>query len=94
MKSFTAHECHRVLRRTGAFWQDESYDHCVRDEDELLRIIDYVEQNPVKAGLVKSAADFPFSSAYDRLLLQIPRGLPLPQPSEAGVSPVRETRII
>jgi hypothetical protein len=32
------------------FWQAESYDHRVRDEREHLRIVAYIENNPVKAG--------------------------------------------
>jgi type I restriction enzyme R subunit len=63
---FTAQECNRVLGRAGQFWQHESYDHWVRDEDELERIVAYVEGNPVKAGLVTEAADWPFSSAAKR----------------------------
>ena len=37
--------------RTGQFWQHESYDHWTRDLVELERIIRYIEENPVKAGL-------------------------------------------
>jgi REP element-mobilizing transposase RayT len=66
LKSYTATQCNRVLGRTGPFWQDESYDHWVRDEDELVRIVEYVENNPVKAGLVANPAEFVFSSAHHR----------------------------
>ncbi|MEX2176125.1 MAG: hypothetical protein WD872_17315 [Pirellulaceae bacterium] len=66
IKSYTAHECNAVLGRAGVFWQDESYDHCVRDEDELERIFDYIELNPVKAGLCPTRQAWPYSSAYDR----------------------------
>lgn len=66
LKSYTANKCNEVLRRSGRFWQDESYDHWVRDDDELSRIMTYVENNPVKAKLVSDAAGFPFSSAYER----------------------------
>jgi REP element-mobilizing transposase RayT len=47
-----------------AFWQDESYDHWVRSERELQKIIRYVERNPVKAGLVNRIEDWPWSSAH------------------------------
>ncbi len=66
IKGYTAYRCHRVLGITGTFWQDESYDHVVRDYGELLRIIEYVEQNPVKAGLVLRPEDWRWSSAADR----------------------------
>ena len=52
----------------GPFWQPESYDHWVRDADELERIVTYIAANPVKAGLVKQAQDWFFCSAHDRYL--------------------------
>jgi len=66
VKSFTAHGCNELLQRTGPLWQQESFDHCVRDEEELERIFDYIEQNPVKANLCRLREDWPFSSAYGR----------------------------
>ena len=80
LKSFTANLCNQALQRVGPFWQDESYDHWVRDEEELMRIIAYIEQNPVKAGIVANAADYVFSSAFDRKLWGI-------SPGEALVAP-------
>jgi len=56
LKRNSAKQVNRVLGRTGPFWQDESYDHIVRDDAELDRIIRYVLNNPVKAGL---AAEWP-----------------------------------
>jgi putative transposase len=73
----TARECNRVLAREGSFWQHESYDHWVRDADEMERIMLYVEGNPVKAGLVKRCEDWPFSSANDRAKSGLEFGMPL-----------------
>ncbi len=54
IKSYTANEANKILNREGkSFWTDESFDHFCRDEDELQRIIYYVLNNPLKAGLVK-----------------------------------------
>ena len=65
LKGSTAHDANEVLRRTGnPFWQYESYDHCVRNSDELTRIIKYVERNPVRAGLAASIETWPWSSAF------------------------------
>jgi REP element-mobilizing transposase RayT len=65
LKGFTAHEANRVLGRTGQpFWQDESYDHLVRSDIEFDRNTDYIETNPVKAGLVAAPEDWPWSSAH------------------------------
>ena len=67
LKGFTAREANRLLARTGQrFWQDESFDHWARDGGELFRIVQYIENNPVKAGLVKDPADWPWSSAAER----------------------------
>jgi REP element-mobilizing transposase RayT len=63
LKGFTAHEANVTLGRTGPFWQDESYDHLVRNGEEFDRIQRYIEMNPVKAGLVSSPEMFPWSSA-------------------------------
>jgi putative transposase len=81
LKRYTAGECNRKLGLSGAFWQDESYDHCVRDDDELDRIIEYVEFNPVKAGLADHPETWRFSSAYDRLRTATPVGQPLLLPT-------------
>lgn len=60
LKKFTALRANRVLNRIGSFWQNESYDHVVRDDDELERIIWYVLFNPEKAGLVQKWNDWPW----------------------------------
>ncbi|MFC2029623.1 transposase [Chloroflexota bacterium] len=51
LKLYTAREANKLLGRRGSFWQHESYDHVVRDGDEFSRIVTYVLNNPVKAGL-------------------------------------------
>jgi putative transposase len=68
LKSYTANQANALLRRSGQFWQHESYDHWVRDEDELERIVDYIAWNPVKAGLVAQPHEWFFGSAHDRFL--------------------------
>ncbi len=52
LKWYTALKANQLLNRKGQFWQHESYDHVVRKDGELERIIRYVLGNPVKAGLV------------------------------------------
>ncbi|MGH9772520.1 MAG: REP-associated tyrosine transposase [Candidatus Acidiferrales bacterium] len=64
IKGSTARAANLLLGRTGKpFWQYESYDHCIRSDTELGRVIRYVERNPVAAGLVEAAEDWPWSSA-------------------------------
>ena len=58
IKRNSANHANKTLGRTGAFWQHESYDHFVRDDAELERIVKYVLYNPVKAELVKEQTDW------------------------------------
>jgi REP element-mobilizing transposase RayT len=54
LKRYTASEANQLLGRSGSFWQHENYDHFVRNENELEKIIKYVIYNPVKAGLIEN----------------------------------------
>ncbi len=63
LKGFTAHQANRVLGKHSPFWQDESYDHLIRNGEEFSRTRRYIENNPVKAGLVGSPECFRWSSA-------------------------------
>lgn len=63
LKSTTAKQANLLLHRRGLpFWQDESYDHLARNDEEFRRIQRYIENNPVKACLVSKAEDYPWSS--------------------------------
>lgn len=62
-KSFTATEANKILQRQGKFWLREYFDRYIRDEQHFWNTVQYIHENPVKAGLVASAADWPFSSA-------------------------------
>ena len=64
LKGITAKRANAMLALTGSpFWQDESYDRLVRDEREFERIRNYIEGNPVRAGLVREASEYRWSSA-------------------------------
>lgn len=51
LKRHTARQANLLLGREGPFWQDESYDRVIRDNAEYIRTVNYVLENPVKAGL-------------------------------------------
>ena len=53
IKSASAHLINRQLRRNGAVWQEESFDHVLRSSDGLDAKVNYVLQNPVRKGLAK-----------------------------------------
>jgi putative transposase len=63
LKGITAKRGNAMLGLTGTpFWQDESYDHTVRNEREFERIRNYIEENPVRAGFVGCAGEYRWSS--------------------------------
>ena len=64
IKSISAREANQLLAREGVFWQRESYDHLVRDEDDFNHALEYIVQNPVKANLVKHSCEYALSSAF------------------------------
>jgi REP element-mobilizing transposase RayT len=63
VKGTSAYYANQILNRTSRpFWLHESFDHWVRNEREYGRILSYIGQNPVRAGLVESPEQWPWSS--------------------------------
>lgn len=58
IKSESAHRINKALQRHGKVWQDESFDHVLRGDESLASRTAYILKNPVRAGLVKSAAEY------------------------------------
>jgi len=58
IKSFTAHEINKMLNRKGKVWQDENYDRVIRNEKEFVEKINYIANNPIKAGLADGFEDY------------------------------------
>jgi putative DNA methylase len=64
IKGRTARNANATLGRIGKmFWQDESFDRWIRNEGEFGKVKDYIERNPVLAGLVERERDWAWSSA-------------------------------
>src|SRR5699024_6270262 len=68
IKGSTARKANIKLQRTGSFWQRESYDHLVRDDEERENIIRYILLNPVKAHLVHSWKDWKWTYCKEEYL--------------------------
>jgi len=62
IKGYTSREINKILNRKGSFWQDESFDHLIRNEADWLDKFKYIHNNPVNAGLVDRPEDYEFSS--------------------------------
>jgi putative transposase len=61
-----AQHINRKYSKVGHLWQGRFFS-CVLDEDHALAAARYVERNPVRAGLVGRAWDYPWSSARDHI---------------------------
>jgi 1-hydroxy-2-methyl-2-(E)-butenyl 4-diphosphate synthase len=48
LKTHTAKEANRILEKSGTFWQEEYYDHIVRDGEDLRHQVRYILRNPQK----------------------------------------------
>jgi putative DNA methylase len=65
-KNWTAKEANKRLHRRGAFWQREFHDRYIRDGRHFAAAMQYLEQNPVKAGLCGTVEEWQWGSARRR----------------------------
>jgi REP element-mobilizing transposase RayT len=61
-KSFTANAINRLIGREGTLWMPEYHDRYIRDDGHLKAVVEYIENNPVKAGLVERKDVWRYSS--------------------------------
>jgi len=65
LKGSTACGANRILGRTGhEFWRRDFFDHYLRSSGEVWKFIDYIEANPVRAGLVCRPGDWRSSAGW------------------------------
>jgi REP element-mobilizing transposase RayT len=64
-KSFTAKEANKRLGTAGLFWAPDYFDRYIRDQAHFDAVVRYIQENPVKAGLVAHAGECRWSSAWD-----------------------------
>jgi putative DNA methylase len=62
-KSYTSNQINGTLGRSGRLWEEESFDHVVRNEESLIKFTSYIDNNPVAAGICETARNWPFGSA-------------------------------
>jgi len=64
-KQFTSRRAKKILGMgEEPFWQPESYDHWIRNDDEKARISSYIRNNPVIAGFCTRPENWRWSSAW------------------------------
>ena len=61
---YTARRVNALIGRRGRFWQEGFHDHRCRNDDDIEDRLNYIELNPVRAGLTEEPAGWPFSSAH------------------------------
>ena len=64
LKSFTSQKANKFLDRKGKFWQEDYFDRYIRNYEHFEKTLNYIELNPVKAGLCEKVKDWKYSSAY------------------------------
>ncbi len=65
-KSWTRREIRQAIPRFE--WQDEFFDHLLRNNESYAQKWEYVRQNPVRAGLVERAEDWPWQGEIEPLI--------------------------
>jgi putative transposase len=68
----TAHvrRYHRHYRSSGHIWQGRFKAFPIEQDEHLLTVLRYIERNPLRAGLVEHAEDWPWSSLQEWELAQ------------------------
>ncbi len=66
-KSYSARRINRLLGLSGPLWMPDYFDRYVRDSHHLAACLRYIRENPVKAGLVRSAGEWRWSGDLDGL---------------------------
>ena len=67
MKSASSHIINRLLGHRGHVWLSEGFDHILRSDESLVEKVEYIGQNPVRAGLVREWQEYPWTwvAEYD-----------------------------
>ena len=68
IKRYTSMEINKSKNRTGQVWDDFYFDRIIRTEEEYRKVIGYILNNPVKAGLVQDLMQWRDSYFIEELL--------------------------
>ena len=67
-KRFTGREINKLLKRKGNFYQRQYFDHRIRSEENLMNVIQYCLDNPVRKGMVDNPNDYPYWKIWEENL--------------------------
>jgi len=75
-KSWTAKRINKIVAprsagaaTTSSLWQREFFDHVLRSSESYAEKWNYVFDNPVRAGLVTTADNWPYAGEVEMLML-------------------------
>ncbi len=63
-KSYTAKRIATICDLSPPVWQPDYWDRFIRDDEHRFRTVEYIRNNPVRAGLCRAPEDWPWSSAH------------------------------
>jgi len=56
---------HFKKEKSKGLWQKSYYDHILRKEEDVVKVVRYILENPVRKGLVKQADEYLFSGSLE-----------------------------
>ena len=66
LKGFSAKEINSLFHARGSIWQRGFFDYILDTEEKVISRIRYIEENPLRKGLVRNVEDYKYSSARFR----------------------------
>ncbi len=60
LKGWLAYRINRLCARSGPLWQDESYDHILRNDADYQEKAGYILDNPSRRGLIADPTEWPW----------------------------------
>ena len=77
-KQLSAYRLSHPSRIARRLWQARFYDHALRLDDDIVTVARYIFDNPVRAGIVANATDYPYSGSLVWKSVLSRRGLKTP----------------
>ncbi len=66
IKQFKQHSGYSFKKATGnRLWQKSYYDHILRKEEDMVEVVRYILENPIRKGLAKQAEEYLFSGSLE-----------------------------
>ena len=68
IKGVSARKINQATDSSGSVWHPDYFDRFIRDADHFTKTVDYIENNPVKAGLCVTPSEWRFKGNTDTLV--------------------------